>query len=141
MLLDIGGGELLLLVVLAAVLLGPDRVPPLARKAARILRFLRGVANNATEKIKTELGPDVADLNIKDFTPAGIVQGLLPTGPDPELEALRAEVEGMRTEMARVQLTTGRPLTRPRPVAVPPPTPDVEPEATDQPPTDDPTTP
>jgi Tat protein translocase TatB subunit len=79
MLLDIGAGELVLLAVLAAILLGPERVPPLAKKAARILRFLRGVANNATSQIKSELGPEYADLSVGELHPKNLIQQVLPT--------------------------------------------------------------
>jgi len=134
MFLDIGAGELVVLVILAAVLLGPERVPGLARKAAKIIKFLRGVANNATEQIKAELGSDYADLGIEDLKPKNLLQQVLPDDvraelkgalPDDmksemkqllpndiqsEMKALRAELEGMRTEVARMHLQTGAPL-------------------------------
>ena len=44
LLLDINGPEFLLLLVLAVILFGPERLPDLARKAARLLRYLRTVA-------------------------------------------------------------------------------------------------
>jgi Tat protein translocase TatB subunit len=62
MLLDIGSGEFLVLLVLAAILIGPDKLPELARKIARVVTFLRGVANDATSKLRAELGPEFADL-------------------------------------------------------------------------------
>jgi len=101
LLLDIGMGELLVIAVLAAVLLGPERVPGLAKKAGRILRFLRGVANNATDQVKAELG--VEDL----------VGQVLPGGLQSEMDALRSEMAGMRTEVARLQLASGGRIRRP----------------------------
>jgi len=106
MLLDIGAGELFALVVLAAVFLGPEKVPALAKKAARIIHFLRGVANNATDQIKAELGPEYADLTIEDLKPKNLVQKLLPGEVQDEMTALRAELAAMRSEVTQLQKGT-----------------------------------
>ena len=118
--LDIGTGELLIIVALAVVLLGPEKVPPLAKKAARVVRFLKQVANNATSQIKAELGSDYEDLSIEDLKPRNLVQQILPD-EKAELSDLRAELDNMRTEVARLQLQTGAALKRaplPSPEAV-----------------------
>ena len=106
LLLDIGTGELVALVVLAAVLLGPEKVPGLARKAARIWRFLRGVANTATDQIKAELGPEFADLTAADMKPKNLARRLLPTDVQSEMTALRGELSRMQTEMALLKSQT-----------------------------------
>jgi len=106
MLLDIGSGELLALVILAAVLLGPEKVPEMSRKAARILRFLRRVANNATDQIKAELGPEYADLHLDDLKPKNLVERVLPSDMQSEMDALRAEIAGMRAEVGQMQRQT-----------------------------------
>ena len=41
MLLDINGPEFVLLLVIAIILFGPERLPEFARKAARVLRYVR----------------------------------------------------------------------------------------------------
>ena len=117
--LDIGTGELLILVVLAVVLLGPEKVPALARKAARVVRFIKRVANNATSQIKAELGSDYDDLNIEGLKPRNLVQQILPD-ENHELAALRAELDGMRTEVARLQLHTGTTPRKTAPETTPP---------------------
>ena len=109
--LDIGTGELLIIIALAVVLLGPEKVPPLAKKAARVVRFLKQVANNATSQIKAELGSDYEDLNIADLKPRNLVQQILPD-EKAELSSLRSELDKMRTEVARLQLQTGAALKR-----------------------------
>jgi len=123
MFLDIGTGELLGLIVLAAVLLGPERVPPLAKKAAKIIRFLRNVANSATDQIKTELGTDLGDLGLDDLRPKNLIKQILPDDVQAEMDSLRAEMEGMRTEVARLQLQTGTTPRRPSAIATPAQTP------------------
>ena len=117
LLLDIGTGELLALIVIAAVLLGPEKVPALAKKAGRLIRFLRRVANTATDQIKTELGADYEDLDISGLKPKNLVRNLLHDDMENELKSLREELAGMKTEVARLQLQTGvspfRPASRP----------------------------
>ena len=108
MLLDIGMGELFVLAVIAAVVLGPEKVPPLARKLARVLGFLRKVANDTTDQIKTELGEEFADLKVSDLHPKNLVQTILPDGLTSdmrsEMEALRSEVAALRSQTASLQL-------------------------------------
>jgi len=107
MLLDIGSGEVIAIVVLAAVLLGPEKIPPLAKKVGRVLGFLRKVANSATDQIKAELGPEYADLTLSDLKPKNLVQKIIPDDVQDEMASLRAELADMRTEMDRLQAETG----------------------------------
>lgn len=116
LLFDIGPAELFVLVALAVILLGPEKVPPLAKKAGRIIRFLRGVANTAADQVKAELGPDFADLNMTDLKPANLIRQIVSEGDQAELTAMRAEIDGMRTDLAKMQLISGRPVRRPAPV-------------------------
>jgi len=112
MFLDIGAGEVIVLVVLAAIFLGPDRVPPIAKKIGRVLKFVRKIANNATDQIKAELGEEYADLGLDDLKPKNLAATVLPNDIASEMATLRAELEGMRTEMTRLQLHSGvNPLT------------------------------
>jgi len=106
MLLDIGAGELLAMAVLAALLFGPEKLPDLAKKAGRVLGFLRGIANNATDQIKTELGPEFADLKVDDLKPANLVTKIMPGDTTSELASMRAELESMRTSLAQLQKDT-----------------------------------
>ena len=57
LLLDINAPEFLLLLVLAVILFGPERLPDLARKAARVVRYVRTMAGSAQEQLSRELGP------------------------------------------------------------------------------------
>ncbi len=69
MLFGIDGVELVVIIVLAVVIFGPEKLPQFSRKAARIFVYLRDVANNAKQTISTELGPDYADIQLKDLNP------------------------------------------------------------------------
>ena len=58
-----------MLLILGVVMFGPERIPPLARKAAKIIHFLRNIANDATSQLRNELGPEYKDLSIADLNP------------------------------------------------------------------------
>ncbi|MHA6511114.1 Sec-independent protein translocase subunit TatB [Tessaracoccus sp. Z1128] len=48
---------------------GPERLPEYSRKAARVFVYLRDIANNAKSTLRTELGPDYADIELRDLHP------------------------------------------------------------------------
>jgi len=71
---DIGTPELLLLIVIAVILFGPERLPDLARRAARLIRYIRRMAANAQQQLRDELGPEFSDLDVRDLNPKALVQ-------------------------------------------------------------------
>jgi sec-independent protein translocase protein TatB len=66
---NIGGWELIGLVLLALFLFGPDRLPKVIGDGLRVLRQLRAMARNATSDLSRELGTDIQleDLHPKTF--------------------------------------------------------------------------
>ena len=64
---NVGPMELLVLIVVGLIVLGPDKLPDLARDAARMVRTLRELANGARTQLKEELGPEFADLDLPDL--------------------------------------------------------------------------
>ncbi len=70
----IGFGEFVVIVFIAVVVFGPDKLPDLARQAGRLVRELRKFANNARDELRTELGPAYADLELRDLDPRAIVR-------------------------------------------------------------------
>ncbi len=70
----IGFGELVVIAFLAVLVFGPDKLPELARQAGRIARELRRFATNARDELRTELGPDYADLELRDLDPRTLVR-------------------------------------------------------------------
>lgn len=71
---NIGPFELLVLAIVGLIILGPDRLPGLARDAARMLRTLRDMATGARQQLKDELGPEFADVDLRNLNPRTAVQ-------------------------------------------------------------------
>jgi sec-independent protein translocase protein TatB len=71
---DIGTGELLALAVLALLVLGPEKLPQYAAEAARFIRQLRKMANEARTEVTRELGPELEGLDLRDLNPRSLVR-------------------------------------------------------------------
>lgn len=84
--LDIGLPEILVIAVVAIIVFGPQRLPEFTRSAARFLRTLRQMVNTAQDDLRRELGPDFADLDVRDLNPRTFVQKHLLDPSDPDAE-------------------------------------------------------
>jgi sec-independent protein translocase protein TatB len=111
---NVGPMELLVLAVVGLIVLGPDRLPQLARDAARMLRTLRDMATGAREQLRDELGPEFADLDLRSLHPRTAVQRVL-LGDDLDLKSLdpRAAVRDALTGGDEHQPTPATPLSKP----------------------------
>ena len=88
---SLGWGEILALIVIALFVFGPDRLPKVAKDAGRMLRQLREMANGARTQLKSELGPEFADIDLDSLNPRTFVRKHLldefeedPVVPEPE---------------------------------------------------------
>src|SRR3954468_14139887 len=70
----VGLPELAVIAFVAVLVFGPDRLPDFARQAARLVKTMRGFANQARDELREELGPEYADLNLRDLDPRAIVK-------------------------------------------------------------------
>jgi sec-independent protein translocase protein TatB len=70
---NLGLPEILLLAVVGLLVFGPERLPKAAADAGRFIRQLRQMARGATEQLKTELGPEFADLDIASLHPRRLI--------------------------------------------------------------------
>ena len=95
----IDAGDLLVIVILAAVLFGPEKLPELIKKASRVIKFLSNVANSATESIKSELGPEFADMTPADLQPKRLMQRLVLSDVKDDLDDIKAQVTGLQSEL------------------------------------------
>ena len=66
---DITGWEFVILIVLAVVVLGPERLPEYAAKLARLVQQLRVMAEGAKGQLKEQLGPEYQDINWRQYDP------------------------------------------------------------------------
>ncbi len=89
---DINGPEFIILVVLAVIVFGPERLPELARKAARVLNYVRNIANDAQGRLRAELGTDLPDLSLADLNPRALVTSALIDPVRSEFDDIRATV-------------------------------------------------
>ena len=71
---SLGWPEIALLVVVALFVFGPERLPKMIGDAGRMLRTLRTMANNAREDLKSELGPELGDLDLTSLNPKSFVR-------------------------------------------------------------------
>jgi sec-independent protein translocase protein TatB len=70
----IGGGELLTLLVLAFILIGPDRLPHVATDAAKLIKKMKTIAQAATAELRENLGPGFEDLQVTDLHPKRLIK-------------------------------------------------------------------
>jgi sec-independent protein translocase protein TatB len=71
---DFGVGEVAGLVVLALILVGPERMPRVAGDLARMIRKVRAMTNTATAEIRENLGPGFEDLTPSDLNPKTFIK-------------------------------------------------------------------
>ncbi|WP_421844786.1 Sec-independent protein translocase protein TatB [Mycobacterium sp.] len=69
---NIGWGEMLVLVVVGLVILGPERLPGAIRWAANALRQARDYLSGVTSQLREDIGPEFDDLR----APLGELQKL-----------------------------------------------------------------
>jgi sec-independent protein translocase protein TatB len=77
---DIGLPEFLILAVAALFIFGPERLPVAAQQAARVIKQVRAMANNARTELGKELGPEFANLSLEDLNPRTFVRKQLLEG-------------------------------------------------------------
>lgn len=67
--LGINGGEFLVLIVVALLVVGPERLPGYAEQLASWVRTLRRFLGTARERVAEELGEDAADVDWASLDP------------------------------------------------------------------------
>ena len=61
--------KILVIIVIAVFLLGPERIPYYAAQLGRLVRSMRDMANGAKERLREEMGPDFDDVDWKKLDP------------------------------------------------------------------------
>ena len=71
---DLSIEKIIVLLVLAVVIFGPERLPKMIRQAGSALRDLRRLADSATRDLREGLGPEFADFDVTDLHPKNFVR-------------------------------------------------------------------
>lgn len=85
---QVGVPEMVVLAIVAVVVIGPERLPQLAREAAQLLRTLREMATGARAQLRDELGPEFADVDLRNLNPRTALTRAV-FGDEEEMESLR----------------------------------------------------
>ena len=93
----VGLPELAVIAFVAVLVFGPDKLPDLARQAGRMARQVRTFANQARDELREELGPEYADLDLRDLDPRAIVKKHI-------LEAMNADDDAEEERISFVPL-------------------------------------
>ena len=70
----LGWAETAVIGVLALFVFGPERLPGIAKEAGRTLRKLRMQLKGMTDDLRTELGPELGDLDLASLHPKEFVR-------------------------------------------------------------------
>lgn len=101
-LFGVNGWEMILLVLIAVFVLGPERLPEYAAKLARGIRKLRVMAEGAKDQLKDQLGPEYEDIDWRQYDPRQydprrIVREALQEPLDSAVGPIRDEIGAVRT--------------------------------------------
>ena len=112
--IGISGPEFLVIILVAVIVVGPQRLPEYARKLTQAVRRLRVFLDDAKEQIAEEVGPELADLNLSDldprnYDPRKIVRDAL--GED--LDAIRKDLANPFQSVAKTAKETADDIVRP----------------------------
>ncbi|AKG45116.1 sec-independent translocase [Streptomyces xiamenensis] len=102
MFFDIGSLEFLVIIVLAILVFGPEKLPKMIQDAARLIRKVRDFSDNAKQDIRSELGPEFKDFEFEDLNPKRFAQKhLLDKDDTYGLKELRENLD-IRKELTEV---------------------------------------
>ncbi len=116
---SIGWGEIVVLVLAALFIFGPERLPHLAKDAAAGLRKLRTAVTGVRQQVNESLGddlPDLRNLDLRKYHPKTFIRSQL-LGDD----------DGPTVHRGSATAAAAAVVSRPRDRAVPPP---FDPDAT-----------
>lgn len=102
--------ELLLILVVAILLFGPEKMPEYSRKAARIFVYLKNIANNTQSTLREQLGPEYADLELKDLNPKAFIAKHL-SQEVAAIEQAKREIEEMKATLTEATSEVEKELT------------------------------
>jgi len=128
---NVGGGEVIVILLIALIVLGPDKLPGAARQVGKYLNEFRRISSGFQDEIRSAM--DVTNQTVTDAPPAAS-----PTEPgaaDPEADATTPAADGPASAPTPASDVTTEPAAGPSatPAAQPAadPTPEPGPPAVD----------
>jgi sec-independent protein translocase protein TatB len=100
---NIGGWELITIILVGLFIFGPDRLPKAINDGMRMIRSLRQMARNATGDLSKELGTDI---QLEDLHPKAFLRKHLLSEEDEA--ALRKPLQGIYDDVRGVADTVKR---------------------------------
>jgi len=83
--------------LVAVVIFGPDKLPEFAKQAGQFLHRMKLFATGARDELRSELGPQFSDLELRDLDPRSIVRKhIVEAMEEAEAEAKRPQRRGRR---------------------------------------------
>lgn len=70
---NFGFGEIAVLALFGLLIFGPDKLPKAVADAARVIRQLRAMATSTVGEFKKDLGPELADLDLRAMHPRRLI--------------------------------------------------------------------
>ncbi|WP_052851573.1 sec-independent translocase [Streptomyces avicenniae] len=101
MFFDIGSLEFIVLLVLAILVFGPEKLPKMIQEAAAFIRKIREFSDTAKRDIRSELGPEFKDFDFEDLNPRTFAKKHLLDNDDLGLRELGTSLD-MRKELSDV---------------------------------------
>lgn len=93
----VGLPEMAVIALVAVVIFGPDKLPEFAKQAGRFLHRMKLFATGARDELRNELGPEFADLELRDLDPRSIVRKhVMEAMEEAESESSRPKRRGLR---------------------------------------------
>ncbi len=72
--LNVGLPEMSVILLLALFVFGPERLPGVAAEVGKGLRQIRAYLRGVTDDLKTELGPEMGNLDLASLHPKAFIQ-------------------------------------------------------------------
>ena len=102
--LGVGLPELAVILVVAIVVFGPDRLPEFGRQAGRMVRQLRQFAQSTQDELRRELGPEFADLKLSDLDPRQAIRKHIIEAIDEPLPTAASAADSALDELPTIAL-------------------------------------
>jgi sec-independent protein translocase protein TatB len=122
---NIGGMELVVVILVGLFIFGPDKLPKAISDGVRMLRQLREMARNATGDLSRELGTDIQleDLNPKTFLRKHVLSEDDEAALRKPLQGIYDELRGTADNVKEDLASTAGALDIHQPAGSPPPAP------------------